>query len=106
MAIAGIDLQLFWTIFVFLVVFNFMPICIAMVTRHPQRGLIAVLNVLSLFSFALWLALMAWVVNGERDDTVIARFINNPRYREFFKLGIAGIACFSIGATTAELGLI
>ena len=105
MTIAGIDFQVLWTIFVFLVVFNFLPLCIALVSHHPQRGLIAALNLLSLFSFALWVALMAWAIGGQRNDNVIGRFINNPRYRELFKLGIASFAAFGMGATMGELGI-
>ncbi len=104
--IAGMDVQLLWTIFVFLVVFNFLPACVAMVSRHPQRGLIALLNIVSLFSFALWIALMVWAAGGERNDTIIGRFINDPRYREGLKLGVASLAAFSMGAIFGEIGLV
>ncbi len=40
-------------IFIFLCVFNFLPACVAYVNRHPDRHLLAALNVVSLFSFAL-----------------------------------------------------
>ncbi len=104
--IAGYSIQLLWTIFVFLVVFNFFPSCVAFVSRHPQRRLIGVLNILSLFSFALWLALMVWSVGGERNDTVIGRFMANPRYRELVKLGVAGVAAFGMGASFGEFGIV
>jgi len=104
--IAGVSFQVLWTIFVFLTVFNFFPACVAFVSRHPQRRLIAALNVLSLFSFALWVALMVWSIGGERNDTVIGRFLNNPRYRELAKLGVAGLAAFSMGASFGEFGIV
>lgn len=104
--IAGVSFQILWTILVFLTVFNFFPVCLAVVTRHPQRRLIGLLNILSLFSIALWLALMVWVMGGERNDTIIGRFVNDPRYAEYFKLGISGIIAFGMGAAFGQFGIV
>lgn len=94
------------TIFIFLVVFNFLPTCIAYVDRHPERRLLAGLNVLALCSFALWLALMAWAVGGSRPDTMIGRWMSNPRARKIVMFVIAGLAAFSFGGTLGGLGLV
>jgi hypothetical protein len=94
-----------WTVFVFLVVFNFLPSAIALVDRHPERRMIAMLNVVSLFSFALWLALIVWAIGGKRDDSVINRFVANPQNRRLVHLGVAGFVAFSFGATLGELGI-
>lgn len=94
-----------WTIFVFLVVFNFLPSVIAFVDRHPERRMLAMLNVVSLFSFALWIALIVWAVGGKRDDSVINRFVANPRNRRLVQLGVAGFVAFSFGSTLGGLGI-
>ncbi len=103
--ISGMTIQVLWTIFVFLVVFNFLPSCIAFVSHHPERRLLGLLNVLSLFSFALWIALMVWAVGGQRNDSVIGRFMGNPRSRELVKLGVASVMAFGFGSTLGGLGV-
>lgn len=97
---------LLWTIFVFLVVFNFLPACVAYVSRHPDRRRLALLNILSLFSFALWVALMVWAVGGKRDDGIINRFMGDARNRRWVTLGAAGIAAFSFGSTLGGLNIV
>lgn len=98
--------QLLWTIFVFLVVFNFLPMCVAYVSRHPFRRDIALLSILSLFSFALWVALMVWAAGGAKNDGVIGRFMGNARTRRLVQLGVAGIAAFSFGGTLGGLNIV
>jgi hypothetical protein len=68
-------------IFLFLCVFNFLPAVLAYVDRHPDRHLLAALNILSLFSFALWIALMAWARAGHSNHPMIRRFVGSPRDR-------------------------
>lgn len=94
-----------WGIFVFLVVFNFLPAVIAVVDRHPERGTIALLSVVSLFSFALWLALMYWVVRGTRDDELINRFLGNGYNRRFVQFGVAALLAFGVGSALGGLGI-
>ena len=48
----------------------------------PERRLIGQLNVLSILSFLLWLALIAWAAGGARDDSVIAKFVGEPGRRQ------------------------
>jgi hypothetical protein len=84
-------------IFVFLCVFNFLPTAVAYVDRHPDRHLLATLNVISLFSFALWVALMGWAVAGHSNHPIIQRFVGSPRNRRrlvasAFALVMAGSA--------------
>jgi hypothetical protein len=84
-------------IFLFLCVFNFLPAALAYVDRHPDRHLLAALNILSLFSFALWIALMAWARAGHSDHPLIRRFVGAPQDRRrllasVFVLMLAGSA--------------
>ncbi|OYQ27700.1 hypothetical protein CHU93_10590 [Sandarakinorhabdus cyanobacteriorum] len=62
-------------------VLNFLPTAIAYARRHPERALLARINILSILSFLLWLALMAWAVGGARNDAVINRFVHNKAQR-------------------------
>lgn len=98
--------QIVGTIFIFLLVFNFLPACIAWVDSHPDRRLLTGLNILSLFSFALWLALMAWAVGGRRPDTMIGRWMGDPRTRRLIVVGAMGMAAFSFGSTLGGLGVV
>lgn len=98
--------QMIGSIFIFLVVFNFLPACIAWIDSHPERRLLTGLNLLSLFSFALWLALMAWAVGGQRPDTMIGRWMGDPRLRRLVVVGALGTAAFSFGGTLGGLGLV
>lgn len=102
----GMPFEMFWGIFVFLFVFNFLPLCVAIVSRHPFTGDIAFLSILSLFSFALWVALMVWAAGGARNDGVIGRFMGKPRTRRLVQIGAAGIAALSIGGTLGGLNII
>jgi hypothetical protein len=61
---------------------NFIPTMIAYARQHPERRLIGQLNVLSIFSFLLWMALIAWAAGGARDDSVIAKFVGEPGRRQ------------------------
>lgn len=84
-------------IFLFLCVFNFLPAALAYVDRHPDRHLLAALNILSLFSFALWIALMAWARAGHSEHPLIRRFVGAPQDRRrllasVFVLMLAGSA--------------
>ena len=94
-----------WTVFVFLAVFNFLPAVIAQVDRHPERGTIAMLSVISLFSFALWVALMVWAVRGTRDDDVINRFLGKGYNRQIVQFGVAGVLAFGMGSALGALGV-
>jgi uncharacterized membrane protein len=98
--------QVLVTIFIFLVVFNFLPTCVAFVDRHPERRLLAGLNILALFSFALWLALMAWAVGGRRPDSMIGQWMADPRARRVVVCVAAGFAAFSLGGTLGGLGVV
>lgn len=98
--------QVLWTIFVFLVVFNFLPACIAFVSRHPERRVLALLNILSLFSFALWIGLMVWAVGGQRPDSAIGRFMGSENGRNLVRLTVACLAAFGMGSTFGALGIV
>jgi hypothetical protein len=60
---------------------NFLPSMVAYARRHPDRKLLAGLNILSLLSFLLWLALLGWAVGGTRNDALINRYVHNRALR-------------------------
>jgi amino acid transporter len=64
------------------------PALIALVRRHPERGLIYRLSPLSLLSVILWFALIAWALTGQRDDAVIARLVARLRRTNRLPLAI------------------
>ena len=95
--VAGTAVTIAMWVFVALCVFNFLPAVIAYVDRHPDRHLLAALNVLSLFSFALWIGLMAWARAGHSDHPMIRRFVGSAQDRRrlvvsVFMLTLAGSA--------------
>jgi len=79
---------------------NFVPTIIAFVRRQPERRLIGQLNILSIFSFLLWMALIAWAAGGKRNDSVINRFIGRPGQRGRLIAIVATLVGLGI-ATTA-----
>ena len=104
--IAGSSIQIVMSIFIFLVVFNFFPASLAYVSQHPERHRLAALNILSLFSFALWLVLMAWAVGGKRDDSAINRFMADAGKRRLVMFGAVAVAAFSFGSTLGGLHIV
>lgn len=83
--------------------FNFLPTMIAYARRHPERRLLATLNVASLLSFLLWFALLVWAMGGKRNDGVIAHFVGSPGNRR--RLGVAVAALVGIGVATTAYAL-
>ena len=104
--ITSMQFWILWDIFVFLILMNFVPTCIAYVSQHPERHLLASLNIVSLFSFVLWLALMGWAMGGRKADSRISRFLADPMRRRLFITGVLGFAAMSFGATLHGLDLI
>ena len=92
-------------IFIFLCVFNFLPACVAYVNRHPDRHLLAALNVISLFSFALWVALMAWAVSGNSSHPVIQRFVGSPQRRRRLVASVSALVFAGFVTTAYSLNL-
>lgn len=91
--------------FIFLCVFNFLPACIAYVNRHPDRHLLAALNVVSLFSFALWIALMAWAVSGSSSHPLIQRFVGSPQKRRRLVASVSALVIAGFATTAFSLNL-
>ena len=92
-------------IFVFLCVFNFLPACVAYVNRHPDRHLLAALNVVSLFSFALWIALMAWAASGSSCHPMIQRFVGSPQRRRRLIASVSALVLAGFATTAFSLNL-
>ncbi len=55
------------------------PAIIAALRRHPDRQLIYKLTPLTIFSFLLWFALIAWAASDQRDDAVIQKYVTKLR---------------------------
>lgn len=82
---------------------TFIPTLIAFARRHPERRLLAKLNILSLLSFLLWFAMLVWAVGGARNDSVINRFVGDTGNRAKL-LEIAGdLVLVGIGSTAYAL---
>lgn len=82
---------------------NFIPGMIAYARQHPERQLIGRLNILSIFSFLLWFALMAWAIGGQRNDSVINRFVGDSQNRGRLIAIVVGLV--SIGVATTAYAL-
>lgn len=93
------------SIFIFLCVFNFMPACVAFVNRHPDRHLLAALNVISLFSFALWIALMAWAASGSSSHPLVERFVGSPQRRRRLIASVSALVLVGFATTAVSLNL-
>ena len=78
---------------------NFLPSAIAYGRRHPDRALLARINILSILSFLLWLALMVWALGGTRNDAVINRFVHNKAQRPL----LIGVLVMLVGGGLAML---
>ena len=92
-------------LFIFLCVFNFLPACVAYVNRHPDRHLLAALNVVSLFSFALWIALMAWAASGTSSHPMIQRFVGSPQRRRRLIASVSALVLAGFATTAFSLNL-
>lgn len=84
---------------------NFIPTMIAYARRHPERRLIGQLNVLSILSFLLWMALIAWAAGGARDDSVIAKFVGAPGQRKRLGWLVVGLVGLGVASTAYALSL-
>lgn len=93
------------SIFIFLCVFNFLPACVAYVNGHPDRHLLAALNVVSLFSFALWIALMAWAASGTSSHPMIQRFVGSPQRRRRLIASVSALVLAGFATTAFSLNL-
>lgn len=92
-------------IFIFLCVFNFLPACVAYVNHHPDRHLLAALNVVSLCSFALWIALMAWAVSGNSSHPLVQRFVGSPQRRRRLIASVSALVLAGFATTAISLNL-
>ncbi|KAB7646220.1 superinfection immunity protein [Polymorphobacter fuscus] len=96
-------LMLFGIALVAVLVFNFVPTIIAVARQHPERRLIAGLNVLSMVSFLLWFALLVWAVGGKRDDGVIGRFVGRAGNRRRLVALVAALVGVGVATTAYAL---
>jgi riboflavin transporter FmnP len=84
---------------------NFIPTIIAYARRHPERRLIGQLNILSILSFLLWVALIAWAAGGARDDSVIAKFVGAPGQRQKLVALVVVLVGAGVASTAYALSL-
>lgn len=90
----------------FAIAVNFLPSAVAFGRGHPDRKLLAQLNVLSLLSFLLWLALLVWAAGGTRNDVVINRFVHSKAARPLLVGLIVVLVGGGIAATALAVGLV
>ena len=91
---------------ILVLIVNFLPSMIAYARRHPERALIAKLNIVSILSSLLWLALMVWVLGGARNDAVINRFIHSKAQRPLLIGLLVGLVGGGMLITANTLGLL
>ena len=84
-------------------VINFIPSGIAFARTHPERHLIGKLNILSVFSFLLWFALLVWAVGGQRDDSIINRFVGRVENRNRLFAVVAVLVGVGVATTAYAL---
>lgn len=84
-------------------VLNFIPTMIAFARRHPERVLLARLNILSLLSFLLWFALLVWAVGGARNDSVIGKFVGGTGNRGKLLAIVGALVLIGVGSTAYAL---
>jgi hypothetical protein len=84
----------------------FLPTAIAYWRHHPDRALLAKLNIVAILSMLLWLALLVWAAGGTRNDAVINRFVHSKKHRPLL-IGLLAVLVGGGVATTAfALGVI
>jgi len=86
-----------------LAAFIALPAIVALVRQHPERRLIYKLTPLTLFSFLLWLGLVAWALTGKRNDAVISRYVSKLRDNNRLPLVIALLVVFGLAAGLVPL---
>jgi uncharacterized membrane protein len=104
--ISGTQFWILWDIFIFLILMNFVPTCIAYLSNHPEKQLLASLNIVSLFSFVLWIALMGWALGGRKADSGWSRFLADRQKRRMFIGGVLAFVAVSFGSTVYGLASI
>jgi uncharacterized membrane protein len=95
-----------WDIFILLIILNFVPTCIAYLSHHPDKHLLASLNIVSLFSFVLWIGLMGWAMGGRQTDSKWSRFLADRHKRRLFVGAVLAFVSVSFGSTLYGLDLI
>jgi hypothetical protein len=60
----------------------------------------------SLFSFALWIGLMAWAATGRSDHPMIQKFVGNPHQRGRLFATVGGLLFAGVAMSAWSLNLI
>ena len=84
-------------------VFAAIPVLVALARRNPDTKTIAKLAPLSLLSFALWFALIAWAATDRRNDGVISKFIDRVQGSNLGPWLIALLLLVGLGGTAFTL---
>jgi len=83
-----------------LALFVAVPMLIALIKQHPERKLIYKLAPLTLLSFLLWFALIAWAFSGQRDDAVISKYVAKLRANNRLPILIAVLVLAGLAGST------
>lgn len=79
------------------------PALPALIRRHPERHLIYRLSPLTLMSFILWIALIAWAVTGHRDDALMSRHVAKLRGSNRLPLAIILLVLVGMAGSAVTL---
>jgi small-conductance mechanosensitive channel len=86
-----------------LAAFIALPAILATVRQHPERGLIYKLTPLAIFSFILWLVLVAWAFTGKRNDAVLSRYVTRLRDNNRLPLVVVLLVVSGLAASLVPL---
>jgi membrane protease YdiL (CAAX protease family) len=86
-----------------LALFITLPALLASVRQHPERRLIYKLTPLALFSFLLWLVLIAWAWTGKRNDAVLSRYVVKLRDNNRLPLMVALLVVLGLAGSLLTL---
>ncbi|OAN65938.1 hypothetical protein [Sphingomonas sp. TDK1] len=86
-----------------LALFLALPALVAWFRKHPERGLIYKLAPLAVFSFLLWLVLVAWAWTGKRNDAVLSRYVAKLRENKRLPLVIALLVVLGVAGSLLTL---
>jgi uncharacterized membrane protein len=79
------------------------PALVAWIRKHPDRKLIYKLSPLTLLSFLLWFALIAWAASDKRDDAVISQYVAKLRGNNRLPLIVVALVALGLAGSAVML---
>jgi hypothetical protein len=89
--------------FILLAVYLAVPPLVAAFRRHPERKTIYKLTPLTLLSFLLWVALIAWAGSKQHDDALIQKYVRKLRDRNLLPWVIGSLVALGVVGSLATM---